>query len=89
MSNNSRAVKNLKKVLLVFLLCLLSIVFLPVKANAADIIHSGNCGANGNNVQYTIDSEGVLTIFGEGEMKNVDYWRNAPFKIYASQIKHR
>ena len=88
MKNNSRAVIKLKKVLFVFLLCLLSIVFLPVKANAADVIYSGNCGANGNNVQYTIDSEGVLTIFGEGEMKNVDYWRNAPFKNYASQIKH-
>ncbi len=34
-------------------------------ASSADIIESGSCGEN---VKYTLDSEGVLTISGEGRM---------------------
>lgn len=39
---------------------------------AADIVANGDCGAEGSNVTWTFDADGVLTISGEGEMK--DYW---------------
>lgn len=35
---------------------------------SAEIIASGNCGKNGDNVKWTLDSEGLLTISGTGEM---------------------
>lgn len=42
------------------------------RAEAADIVASGKCGANGNNVTWTLDSEGTLTIDGNGNM--YDYY---------------
>ena len=33
---------------------------------------SGSCGANGGNVVWSLNTEGVLTISGNGEME--DYW---------------
>lgn len=37
-----------------------------ITAVAADIVDSGTCGEN---VTYTLDSNGVLAISGEGEIK--------------------
>ena len=39
----------------------------------AAIIASGDCGENGDNVTWALDSEGVLSITGTGAMKNYDY----------------
>ncbi len=36
----------------------------------AEIIASGNCGAQGDNVKWMLDSTGLLTISGSGEMKS-------------------
>ena len=48
-------------------------------AKAATIVDSGNCG---NNVTYTLDSDGLLTISGTGDMANYNVmWNNcAPWK---------
>ncbi len=45
---------------------------------AYEIIASGFCGAegNGDNISWTLDSNGTLTIFGEGDMTN--YTQNDP-----------
>ena len=40
--------------------------FMPV--NAATIVDSGTFGANGNNLTWTLDDKGVLTISGLGSM---------------------
>ena len=42
-------------------------------ASAADIVESGECGAEGSNLTWTLDSEGTLTISGEGEMPKWKY----------------
>lgn len=55
--------KLLSMVFVLFMLC----AVMPVIANAAT---SGNCGANGDNVTWTLDDEGTLTINGEGDMKD-------------------
>ena len=41
-----------------------------VSAEEPTIIASGNCGKAGSNVTWTLDSTGLLTISGEGEMEN-------------------
>ena len=45
----------------------------PVYAEDAEIVDSGECGADGDNVTWTLDAEGTLTIFGMGEMKDYDF----------------
>lgn len=36
------------------------------------IVASGNCGAQGDNLTWTLSEDGVLTISGSGAMKNYD-----------------
>ena len=42
----------------------------PVSGN---IVDSGNCGADGDNLTWTLDDEGTLIISGTGDMKNYNY----------------
>ena len=61
----------MKKRLLSFVLVVLMIaLLLPATALAADIVDSGTCGAegDGSNLTWTLDSDGVLTISGSGDM---------------------
>ena len=51
---------------------------------SAEIIASGDCGKNGDNITWTFDSEGVLSINGRGLMLNCG---NAPWKNYLNEIK--
>ena len=65
----------MKKRLLSFVLAVLMIAsLLPATALAADIVDSGTCGAEayGSNLTWTLDSEGVLTISGSGNMQNYE-----------------
>ena len=47
--------------------------------SAADIVKSGSCGEN---VTYTLDSEGTLTISGTGEMEEYAYDESPFFENY-------
>lgn len=58
-----------KKVLTAIITLAMLSAFIPC-VYAADIIASGDCGADGSNVTWTLDADGVLTISGEGEMKD-------------------
>ena len=62
-------------------------VLLAPRAFAAEIIDSGYCGGEGDgtNLTWTLDSEGTLTISGEGKM--ADYWRDAPWFNWRDSIK--
>ena len=44
-----------------------------VSAEEPTIIASGDCGKAGSNVTWTLDNTGLLTISGEGEMKDYEY----------------
>ena len=49
---------------------------------AAEIVDSGECGDQGDNVTWTLDSEGTLVISGTGAIGDgffVDYWPEASF----------
>ena len=68
----------------VMLLCLF--VVLGAGAEEKTIVAQGTCGAQGDNLTWTLDGEGTLTISGEGEMK--DYWyTDAPWKQASTDIK--
>ena len=87
--------KTRKLRLLSALLALAMLLALLPTAAFADTVYgtvsgvpSGNCGAEGNeeNVHWTLDSDGTLTISGAGEMAG--YWfRNSPWYSKRGQIK--
>ena len=52
------------------IISLLLVFAFSITASAATIVESGSCGTN---VTYTLDSDGLLTVSGTGEMKN-NYW---------------
>ncbi len=60
---------------LLLVLLLVCIVALPTEAHAATITDSGTCG---DNLTWTLDSDGTLTISGTGPMDNYAY-RTAPW----------
>ena len=79
----------MKKRLLSFVLAVLMIAsLLPATALAADVVKSGTCGAegDGSNLTWTLDSEGVLTISGSGDMYDYDY-PSAPWYGSKSRVK--
>ena len=61
--------------IITFLLSVLFViaVFPSLKINA-DIVDSGKCGADGYDLTWELDVEGVLTISGTGPMKNWGYY---------------
>ena len=83
----------MRKRLLSFVLTVLMIVsLLPVTALAADVVASGTCGAegDGSNLTWTLDSDGVLTISGSGDMHDYGFScapRGAPWYGYRSLVK--
>ena len=48
-------------------------------SNAAEIVESGKMGAECDNMTWTLDSDGVLTISGTGEMGDEFYWNDDPW----------
>lgn len=68
--------------------------FVLADSGLGSIIASGECGANGDNVTWTLDDKGLLIISGKGEMEN---WKktgspltqdtNAPWHSYNNSIQ--
>lgn len=57
-----------------------------VDADAAT--YSGNCGAEGDNVKWSLDTEtGTLTISGTGEMEDYAEVSETPWYVYSSEIE--
>lgn len=78
--------------LLTLAVCCLAAVLLSGAALAADTVASGTCGAegNGSNLTWTLDSEGTLTISGQGKMRNyTSYLESTPWieSGYGESIK--
>ena len=68
----------MKRKILILLSALIIMFALPVIANA-QIIDSGECGANGNNVTWELDDKGTLTISGTGEMDDYEIGHYSPW----------
>ena len=79
----------MRKRLLSFVLAVLMIAsLLPATALAAEIVKSGTCGAegDGSNLTWTLDSEGLLTISGSGDMYDYGF-PSAPWYGSRSLVK--
>ena len=61
------------------LVAILLLAFLAIPA-FADQVASGACGADGDNLTWTLNSDGVLSISGVGAMANYDNENMAPWK---------
>ena len=66
---------NLGGIFAMALILVLTLVLSVGSVSAAEptIVDSGNCGANGDNITWTLDDAGTLTISGEGEMAEYTY----------------
>ena len=64
-----------KRLISLFLVLVLCAGLLPVMASA-EIINSGHCGIVGDDLVWTLDSDGTLTISGEGQMKDFTFNQN-------------
>ena len=73
---------NFKKLILAA-----AIVLSMANGIAQNVIASGNCGANGNNLTWVLTSDSVLTISGNGTMQNYSFSPNsAPWNFYYRDI---
>ena len=79
-----------KRIVSFILAALLICTLLPTSVFAADIVASGTCGAQGDNLAWALDSDGTLTISGTGEMHDYNYFyldNRTPWVDYNEQIK--
>ena len=80
----------MKRWILSLALCLclcLTICGLCGRAEAADVVASGNCGQSGANVTWSLDGEGTMTISGSGKMKDWSYSLARPWNSIEQPIK--
>ena len=77
--------KSAKKLFLV-MLSLLMLFSMAMMANAEDrtVVNSGECGAEGDNVLWTLYSDGLLEITGTGDM--ADYSQGGPWGTQSSGV---
>ena len=62
--------KTVVKNLFAVILLTVTLLFInAISVSAAETVASGECGVNGDNVTWELDSEGTLTVCGEGEMR--------------------
>jgi len=54
-----------------------ALTLLPGAALAAAVVETGNCGAEGGNVTYSLDDAGVLTLSGTGATATGSVWGSA------------
>lgn len=54
---------------------------------ASEIIASGTCGAQGDNLTWTLDSNGLITISGTGDMENWNDAEPPPWYSYRTSIR--
>lgn len=74
---------EMKKINCLLLLILMFIIAIPAAANAA---YGGVCGTNGNNLTWTLDDSGTLTISGRGEMADYSV-SSMPWYLHRSNIQ--
>ena len=83
-----------KRIISLLMAVVLAATLLPVQVWGATVVDSGYCGGEGDgtNLTWSLDSDGVLTISGEGKM--ADYRNYSPYyspwygkRIYIEQVK--
>ena len=81
----------MKRFISIILCAILTFTAIPAVAFAAEeersVVDSGICGAQGDNITWTLYDDGELVIGGEGEMKNYHTVFDVPWFLYYGQIK--
>ena len=75
----------MKRVLAIILTAVLLLGVMPVVSFATNIVESGTCGEN---LTWTLDDEGTLTISGTGKMKSFSDSIHAPWFLYNYSINN-
>ena len=74
----------MKKLLAILLTLCMIFSMMPITASAESAqVASGTCG---DNLTWTLDEEGTLTISGQGAMKDYAWAQNVPWYSYRSKI---
>ena len=86
---NKRIISGLAAIVLTFsgagtALANIADLHFDVAASAAEIVDSGTCGED---MTWTFDDEGTLTVSGKGEMNDYGDDENAPWQSYRDDIK--
>ncbi len=76
----------MKKFLSIVLAILMVVTTVPY-AFAAATVASGTCGADGSNVSWELDSDGVLTFSGEGATQDYSGPSLSPIYYYKDDVK--
>ncbi len=76
----------MKKFLSIVLSILMVVTTVPY-AFAAATVASGTCGADGSNVSWELDSDGVLTFSGEGATQDYPGPNLSPIYFYKDDVK--
>lgn len=74
----------MKKIISMLLAIFMVVGMLPTVVFAADTVASGTCGTN---VNWTLDSDGTMTISGEGAMDDYLTASGAPWYAHKDSIK--
>ena len=56
------------------ILIIMMILAFPLNAYSSYLVDKGVCGMNGDNITWTLDSDGLLTISGTGEIPEFPGW---------------
>ena len=64
---------NEKRLIRILVTMIILCIFVPC-SHATTVVGNGECGADGDNLTWTLDSDGVLTISGEGKMISYPSW---------------
>ncbi len=67
-----------RKIVGLFLIVCILCTFMPC-AGAVSVVAEGECGADGSNVTWTLDSDGTLTFKGTGRIINYDWFNKVPW----------
>lgn len=75
------------KRIFICVVCVIALLLGIAIAEEVTVIASGECGKDGDNVIWGLDSAGTLTISGDGEMKDYEWDSNSPWYSYRQSIR--
>ena len=78
--------KSLVTLCILALIVVCTALLLPNAQASTTVVDSGICGADGDNLVWTLDSDGLLTISGVGAMNHYTYPDAVPWHSYHSSI---
>ncbi len=82
--------KRFKKFISIMICAILAFTAIPMAAYAEEertIVDGGICGAQGDNLTWTLYDDGEIVISGNGEMKNYRSVFDVPWFLYYGQIE--